>query len=95
MATESSKAAPRTCSLCGSKHYAKGLCTKHYLQRPEVRARDNESHRRRYLGIGRAPEVIKKFEKSLSPATAKAYVLDGAVLDKRLEELMEAKRNGK
>jgi len=29
---------PKTCSVCGFPHYAKGLCKTHYSQRPERKA---------------------------------------------------------
>jgi len=46
----------KTCKICGGKHLAKGLCSKHYRQLPEVKARQREYNRKYY----QKPEVREK-----------------------------------
>jgi len=42
----------RTCVVCGGKHYARGMCHKHYQQLPDIRTKRKTHHR--------LPEVNKK-----------------------------------
>ena len=36
----------KTCKICGGKHLAKGLCSKHYQQLPEVKAKLREYYQK-------------------------------------------------
>ena len=121
----------RVCHKCGGAHHAKGLCSKHYYQRPEVKAKKRaycqrpevkehqrehqreyyqrpevKEHQREYRReYCQRPEVKAKTAESqkhnavatlralvnarkfLSEETARAFVLDGALLKKREREL--------
>ena len=95
----------QVCSECGGKHHAKGLCQKHYFQRPEAKAYKKayrqrpevKAHRKAYYGgVGvhgeqKAARLEKAaLDKGFTPESAKAFAVDGLVLEKRLTELMKS-----
>ena len=108
----------QVCSECGGKHHAKGLCQKHYFQRPEAKAYKKaynqrpeakayqkaynqrpevKAYKKAYAsGVGvfgeRKAERIEKvaLAKGFTPESAKAFAVDGLVLEKRLTELMKS-----
>ena len=95
----------QVCSECGGKHHAKGLCQKHYNQRPEAKAYKKayfqrpevKAYQKDYAsGVGvfgeRKAERIEKvaLAKGFTPESAKAFAVDGLVLEKRLTELMKS-----
>lgn len=57
----------KTCSICGAKYYSKGLCLKHYSQRPEYREyrkRFSQSPKRKaYMKTYSQSQRVKAYEK--------------------------------
>jgi len=70
----------KRCLVCNGKGYAKGLCRKHYYQRPEVKEQQREYQQRperaeRALLLARISELRKKISE-LKERKRRSFVLE-------------------
>lgn len=84
----------RICSICKEKHYAKGLCNRHYQQSDKHRQYQKQYQKsdkfKQYLKRKAISDFAKEVEKYEWIKDKKAMVLDGVLLDRRMKELRKA-----